>query len=39
MKLTDKFIQQEIDNGEFIMYKWSIVVENEVMKVKRTKLG
>lgn len=39
MKLTDKFIQQEIDNGEFTMYKWSTVVENEVMKVKRTKLG
>lgn len=29
----------EIVNGEFTMYKWSTVVENEVMKVKRTKLG
>ena len=29
----------EIVKGEFTMYKWSTVVENEVMKVKRTKLG
>lgn len=28
----------EIVNGEFNMYKWSTVVENELMKVKRTKL-
>lgn len=29
----------EIVDGKFSMYKWSTVVENEVMKVKKTLLG